>query len=70
MKDIKSDILEIIPKISTIDSDDDVESFKEKSFEEIFKDFYFKEREVEPSDEVVDLLLSIVSEEGDESETN
>ena len=71
MKDIKNDILEIMPKISSVDGEeDDVESFKEKSFEEIFRDFYFKEREVEPSDEVVDTLLSIISEEDEEDEAN
>ena len=71
MKDIKSDILEIMPKISSADGEeDDVENFKEKSFEEIFRDFYFKEREVEPSDEVVDTLLSIISEEDEEDEAN
>ena len=66
MKDLKKDILEIMPKITSLDSEeDDVESFKEKSFEDIFRDFYFKEREVEPSDEVVNTLLSIISEEED-----
>lgn len=70
MKDLKKDILEIMPKITSLDSEeDDVESFKEKSFEDIFRDFYFKEREVEPSDEVVNTLLSIISEEEDH-ETN
>ncbi|WP_294342149.1 exonuclease SbcCD subunit D [uncultured Clostridium sp.] len=70
MKDLKKDILEIMPKITSLNSEeDDVESFKEKSFEDIFRDFYFKEREVEPSDEVVNTLLSIISEEEDH-ETN
>ncbi|MBU5316542.1 exonuclease SbcCD subunit D [Clostridium bornimense] len=70
MKDLKKDILEIMPKITSFNSEeDDVESFKEKSFEDIFRDFYFKEREVEPSDEVVNTLLSIISEEEDH-ETN
>ena len=35
----------------------DVNSFSEKSFEEIFKEFYLKERKVEPQEEVVDLLI-------------
>ena len=70
MKDLKKDILEIMPKITSLNSEeDDVESFKEKSFEDIFRDFYFMEREVEPSDEVVNTLLSIISEEEDH-ETN
>lgn len=70
MKDIKKDILEISPKI--IDSyDDEVAiSIQEKSFDEIFKDFYKKERNVEADDEVVELFLKLISEEGEENETN
>ena len=41
-----------------------------KSFEEIFRDFYKKERNVEADDEVINLLLRLVNEEGDENETN
>ena len=71
MKDFKKDILEILPKIK---GDDDTEfnseNVNEKPFEEIFRDFYKKEREVEPEKEVVDLLLSIINEEGDEDEAN
>lgn len=70
MKDIKKDILEISPKI--IDSyDDEVAiSIQEKSFDEIFKDFYKKERNVEADDEVVELFLKLISEEGEGNETN
>lgn len=71
MKDFKKDILEILPKIKGEDDIEfDSENLKEKPFEEIFREFYKKEREVEPQKEVVDLLLSIISEEGDEGETN
>ncbi|HCX63216.1 MAG TPA: exonuclease SbcCD subunit D, partial [Clostridiales bacterium] len=41
----------------------------EKSFEEIFRDFYMKERNVDPDDEVVDILLSILNQEESENET-
>ena len=71
MKEIKKDILEIIPKLQN--SQDDVEndiSIQEKSFEEIFRDFYKKERNVEADDEIVSLLLELINEEGDENETN
>ena len=71
MKEIKNDILEIIPKLQN--SEDDAESdvaIQEKSFEEIFKDFYRKERNVEADDEIVSLLLKLINEEGDENETN
>ena len=71
MKEIKKDILEIIPKIQN--SQDDIENdiaIQEKSFEEIFRDFYKKERNVEADDEIVSLLLKLINEEGDENETH
>lgn len=71
MKDFKKDILEILPKIKDEDYEEfESENLKEKPFEEIFREFYKKERDVEPQKEVVDLLLSIMNEEGDEDETN
>lgn len=71
MKELKKDILEIMPKVSGINEDENEGlSLSEKSFEEIFIDFYKKERNVDPEKEIVDLLLSITSEEGDENETN
>ncbi|KAB3525730.1 exonuclease SbcCD subunit D [Alkaliphilus serpentinus] len=70
MKATKDDILEISPKITGEGSEiDTVNSFSEKSFEEVFKEFYSKERGVEPQQEVVDLLLSIIKE-GEEDETD
>ena len=70
MKEIKKDILEITPKLQSIEEDENEISIQEKSFEEIFRDFYKKERSVEVDDEVVSLLLKLVNEEGDEDETN
>lgn len=71
MKNNKKDILEIMPKILEKDGDElDINSFSEKSFEDIFKEFYFKERKVEPQSEVIDLLLSIIGEGEEENETN
>lgn len=70
MKTAKKDILEIVPKIRDKNcSSEKVNSFLDKSFEEIFREFYIRERKVEPEPELVDLLLSIVGEEGD-NETN
>lgn len=70
MKDIKKDILEISPKI--IDSYDEevAVSIQDKSFDEIFKDFYKKERNVEADEEVVELFLKLISEEDEGNETN
>ncbi|MHC6180319.1 exonuclease SbcCD subunit D [Clostridium sp. JNZ X4-2] len=69
MKTTKKDILEIVPKIKNKDSENiDINSFSHKSFEEIFREFYLKERKVEPRPEVIDLLLSIIREgEGNET---
>lgn len=69
MKDLKKDILEIMPKVKGLE-DEIALDLKEKSFEEIFKDFYMKEREVPPDEEVVEILLSIISEEGEADEAN
>ena len=71
MKKLKNDIIEIIPKITLDEEEVDERSFSEKSFEELFTDFYEKERGVQPQDDLVELLLGIVKEEGDEEdETN
>ena len=71
MKEIKKDILEIIPKLQNSQDDDENDiSIQEKSFEEIFREFYKKERNVEADDEIVSLLLKLINEEGDENETN
>ncbi len=70
MKDFKKDILEIIPKIKINDEEEDIKNISEKSFDEIFKDFYKKERGVEADTEVVELFLNIMSEVGEEDETN
>lgn len=70
MKSYKDDILEIMPKIKC-DNEEEKEfvNISQKSFAEIFKEFYKKEREVEPDKEVLDMLLSIALEE-DENEAN
>ena len=47
MKDLKKDILEILPKLNSDVEEESAISIQEKSFEEIFREFYKKEREVE-----------------------
>lgn len=71
MKDLKKDILEITPIIIEKETEE-TEAIRllDKSFKEIFTEFYIKEREVEPNEELVELLLSIVNEEGEENEAN
>ncbi|SFD14411.1 exonuclease SbcCD subunit D [Clostridium uliginosum] len=71
MKEYKKDILEIIPKLKSSDEEEEeIRDISEKSFDEIFKEFYKKERGVEADDEVVDLFLNIMSEVGEDDETN
>lgn len=70
MKELKGDILEITPKIIGNNEEENTsESISQKSFEELFRDFYKKERSVEVQQEVVDVLLSILGE-CDIDETN
>jgi len=70
MKELKKDIIEILP---IIDGQDEIafdyEALSEKSMSDMFKEFYLKERKVEPSSELMDLFLRIAQEEeGDASE--
>lgn len=69
MKEWKKDILEVIPKIKTLEKEEQMmESLSEKSFTEIFKEFYEKEKGTEVTKEVLDFLLSLTDQE-DENET-
>lgn len=71
MKSLKKDILEIHPLISTDENEEiDSKSFYEKPLEEIFLEFYLKERKVEPEKEVVETLLSVLYEEDENIEAN
>ena len=71
MKEFKKDILEIIPKlIGILKEEEDAENLSELPFDQIFREFYEKERGVAPENELVELLMSIISEEGETNETN
>ena len=70
MKSYKKDIIEIIPKIISSDMEFIPEEILEKPFVDIFKAFYKKERGLEADEEVVNMLMSIVSSEEDLNETN
>ncbi|MDD2494707.1 MAG: exonuclease SbcCD subunit D [Tissierellia bacterium] len=70
MKSAKNDILEITPIIEGGDNENlDISNLSDKSFREIFEDFYLKERNVKPQQEVVEMLLNILQEE-EEYEAN
>lgn len=66
----KKDILEITPILPEQTQDGNMrEEEREKSFGELFLDFYKRERGVEPEEELVKLLHSIIEQE-EEDETN
>lgn len=66
----KADILAIIPKITGSNEEDEFEAFAERPIDQIFKDFYRKEKKVEPQEDVVELFLSLMGKEDSEDETN
>ena len=69
MKNLKADILEILPKIKGQDEEEaQLERLTEQSFEDIFKAFYKKERGTEVQEEVLEVLMKLMGEE-EEDET-
>lgn len=63
MKAYKDDILEVIPKLTVLETEASLEALTEKSFGDVFKEFYRRERGTEADDEVMELLLSLVLKE-------
>jgi len=73
MKSFKDDILAITPIIKNINYvEDEFVNINEKSFTDIFKEFYKKERNVDVDKELLELLMSIVedSDKEDKNEAN
>ena len=67
MKNLKADILEILPKIKGQDEiEEETKRLTEQSFEDIFKAFYKKERGTEVAPDVLEVLLSLLGEEEDD----
>ena len=69
MKSYLKDIVEIKP-IITSEYDENNIDVKEKSMAQLFNDFYKFKEKCEPRGELMDLFLNIVSEEGEDDETN
>ena len=69
MKSYLKDIVEIKPIITSEYEENNID-VKEKSMAQLFNDFYKFKEKCEPRGELMDLFLNIVSEEGDEDETN
>lgn len=66
----KKDILEITPLLPDQERlEEELREEQEKSFQELFLDFYKRERGVEPEEELVQLLHSIIAKE-EEDETD
>ena len=63
MKQTKSDILEIRPVLQEKEMVETEISWKERSFQEVFAEFYRRERGVEMSEEMWDMLLKLYKEE-------
>ncbi len=63
MNELKKDIVEIIPVIQSKEEDVRIETLKEKSMKELFREFYFAQRGVEIDDELMDMFLAIVNDE-------
>lgn len=63
MKSYKKNIIEILPKFHSKEGINEEERYeREKSFQEIFKEFYKKERGIDADKEILDIILSIVNE--------
>lgn len=69
MRRLKKDIVEIIPIFNEQAEEKEVEDFRENSLEELFKNFYFHQKQVEPSEEMTELFLSIMNEGEEKDET-
>lgn len=68
LKVYKRDILEITPILPNQDEQEkDFIEEREKSFHELFCDFYKRERGVEPDDELVKMLHSIITKEEEDA---
>ena len=69
MKEYLKDIIEIKLIITSHYEEENID-LKEKSMAQLFNDFYKFKEKCEPRGELMDLFLNIVSEEGEENETN
>lgn len=63
LKDLRKDIVEIRPLLTTEDSlEEEAEDIKDLSIMELFHNFYLNKRGVEPSEEIVELFAEIIGE--------
>lgn len=69
MKALKADILEIKPIIEAIEKEQNYEKISEMTFMEQFSEFYKMQKEADPSEELIQMLESILAQE-ESDETN
>ncbi|NLK22395.1 MAG: exonuclease SbcCD subunit D [Epulopiscium sp.] len=69
MKKTKEDIVEILPLFYESEKEEkELKSIKEKKVDELFKEFYIHQKQVQPSAEMMELFLSIINEEEEKDE--
>ena len=59
----KEDILEVVPLFPSQDREEEKGSFLEKSFQELFVEYYTERRGVEPEAELLETLTEIIEKE-------
>jgi len=70
MREYKQDIIEIYPVYrNDISPEDHLEKIAEKSFVELFRDFFLQQKGTMADDEFVDLLIDVIDKEEDSDET-
>ncbi|MDP3386159.1 MAG: exonuclease SbcCD subunit D [Eubacteriales bacterium] len=70
LKDLKKDIISIRPITpEEIAGNKETKTFKERAFDDLFRDFYFNQRGIAASQETMDMIMSLVYGE-DEYETD
>ncbi|HHW67938.1 exonuclease SbcCD subunit D [Defluviitalea raffinosedens] len=66
LKRLKQDIVEILPVYTNQENEEEIENIKDKSIDTLFKEFYIQHRQVEPTEEMMELFLSVMMGEEDE----
>ncbi|NLM47857.1 MAG: exonuclease SbcCD subunit D [Epulopiscium sp.] len=68
MRRLKKDIVEIVPVFNDEEEELEIEDIREKTLEELFVDFYYHQKQVKPTEEMIELFLSIMNEGEEEDE--
>lgn len=63
MREYKADIIEILPVIENHALSVDADTLQEKKIDELFKEFYIKQRGIPPQEDIMQLLMEILAQE-------